>query len=68
MRKVILYILFFLIPALLYGQLKSGYEIGYIYTGPGMTPTVYLAYHLGDKQYIQDTIKLDKSGHGIDAW
>ena len=66
MRKVILYILFFLTPALLYGQLKSGFEIG-ISIPDLADSSVYLAYHLGDKQYIQDTIKLDKSGHGIDA-
>ena len=66
MRKVILYILLSLTPMLLSGQFKGGYEIGI--SIPGLADsTVYLAYHLGDKQYIQDTIKLDKSGHGTDA-
>ena len=27
--------------------------------------TIYLAYHLGDKQYIKDSVKIDKSGHGL---
>src|ERR1035437_3374976 len=27
--------------------------------------TVFLSYHLGDKQYIKDTAKLDRSGNGI---
>ncbi len=26
--------------------------------------TVFLAYHLGDKQYLRDSILLDKNGHG----
>jgi thiol-disulfide isomerase/thioredoxin len=66
MRKVILYILLSLTPTFLSGQLKSGYEIG-ISIPDLADSTVYLAYHLGDKQYIQDTIKLDKSGHGVVA-
>jgi thiol-disulfide isomerase/thioredoxin len=27
--------------------------------------SIYLAYHLGDKQYLKDTIQLDKRGYGI---
>ncbi len=46
------------------GQSKSGYEIEANIDGL-QDSTVYLAYHLGDKQYIKDTLKLDRSGHGI---
>ena len=45
-------------------QSKAGYEID-VKLGGLEDSTVYLAYHLGDKQYIKDTIKLDRSGHGI---
>ena len=47
-----------------YGQLKSGYEIDITIHGL-QDSTIFLAYHLGDKQYIKDTIKLDKSGTAI---
>jgi thiol-disulfide isomerase/thioredoxin len=45
-------------------QVKSGYEIDITLDGLSDS-TIYLAYHLGDKQYIRDTLKLDKAGHGI---
>jgi thiol-disulfide isomerase/thioredoxin len=64
MRKLILFILLSLVPAFSFGQLKNGYEIDINIKGL-RDSTVYLAYHLGDKQYIKDTIKLDESGHGI---
>jgi len=51
-----------LISIISYGQLKNGYEIDLTLRGL-QDSTVFLAYHLGDKQYIKDTIKLDKSGH-----
>ncbi len=45
------------------GQLKKGYEIGV--TIPELADsTVFLAYHLGDKQYIKDTLSLDGKGSG----
>ena len=47
-----------------FGQLKSGYEIDITIHGL-QDSTVFLAYHLGDKQYIKDTVKLDNAGHGI---
>ena len=48
----------------MYGQLKNGYEIDITINGL-QDSTVFLAYHLGDKQYIKDTLKLDRTGHGI---
>ena len=64
MRKFFLFILLSIVPALSFGQLKNGYEID-ITISDLQDSTVYLAYHLGDKQYIKDTIKLDRAGHGI---
>jgi len=46
------------------GQLKKGYEIKVDISGL-QDSTVFLAYHLGDKQYIKDTISLDNKGTGI---
>jgi len=42
-------------------QEKNGYQISFTINGL-RDSTVFLAYHLGDKQYILDTIKLDASG------
>jgi thiol-disulfide isomerase/thioredoxin len=53
-----------LVPAFLFGQLKNGYEIDITINGL-QDSTVFMAYHLGDKQYIKDTLKLDRTGHGI---
>jgi thiol-disulfide isomerase/thioredoxin len=64
MRKLFFYILLLLIPAFSFGQLKNGYEIN-INIKDLQDSTVFLAYHLGDKQYIKDTVKLDRTGHGI---
>jgi len=47
-----------------YSQGQTGYDISINISGLGDS-TVYLAYHLGDKQYLKDTIKLDRNGHGI---
>jgi len=62
MRKIIISVLFTITTALTYGQLKPGYSFDVTISGL-RDSTVYLAYHLGDKQYIQDTVKLDNSGH-----
>lgn len=64
MRRLILFILLLLVPAFLFGQLKNGYEIDITINGL-QDSTVFMAYHLGDKQYIKDTLKLDRTGHGI---
>jgi thiol-disulfide isomerase/thioredoxin len=64
MRTLVLITFLSIIPLLSFGQLKNGYEIE-ININDLKDSTVYLAYHLGDKQYIKDTLKLDRSGHGI---
>jgi hypothetical protein len=48
------------------GQTKSGYLIDVSIKGLSDS-SVYLAYHFGDKQYIKDTVKLDKAGNGVFA-
>lgn len=64
MRKVVFLILLSLVPEFIFGQTNRGYEID-ITINDLQDSTVFLAYHLGDKQYIKDTIKLDKTGHGV---
>jgi thiol-disulfide isomerase/thioredoxin len=44
-------------------QNKYGYDISVNIKGLGDS-TVYLAYHFGDKQYVCDTLKLDRNGSG----
>jgi thiol-disulfide isomerase/thioredoxin len=46
------------------GQIRNGYEITVNINGLSDS-TVYLAYHMGDKQYLKDTLKLDRNGHGV---
>lgn len=46
------------------GQMKKGYEIPVNISGL-QDSTVFLAYHMGDKQYIKDTIKLDTKGSAV---
>lgn len=48
------------------GQLKKGYEIA-MEIPELQDSTIFLAYHLGDKQYIKDTISLDAKGNGLFA-
>lgn len=64
MRKVVFLILLSLVPEFIFGQTNRDYEID-ITINDLQDSTVFLAYHLGDKQYIKDTIKLDKTGHGV---
>jgi thiol-disulfide isomerase/thioredoxin len=63
MRKISFLLILFLIPASLAGQLKNGYQIDISIKGL-QDSSIFLAYHFGDKQYIKDTIRLDKSGTG----
>jgi thiol-disulfide isomerase/thioredoxin len=44
--------------------MKEGYEIAVNISGL-QDSTIFLAYHLGDKQYIKDTINLDSKGKAI---
>ncbi len=48
------------------GQHKKGYEIG-VNISNLQDSTIFLAYHLGDKQYIKDTLNLDKEGRCVFA-
>ena len=63
-KKYLPVLLFSLIPFLAFSQLKPGYEINITINGL-RDSSIYLAYHLGDKQYISDTIKLDNSGKAV---
>ena len=64
MRKIILGLI--LLPVTLFscGQNKGGYEISVSVSGL-QDSVVFLAYHFGSKQYMKDTITLDKAGDGI---
>jgi thiol-disulfide isomerase/thioredoxin len=64
MKKFIFVLFLVLMPHFLSAQLKSGFEIGISIHGL-RDSSVYLAYHYGEKQYIKDTLILDKAGHGI---
>jgi thiol-disulfide isomerase/thioredoxin len=64
MRKYIFLFYILLQAGLSFGQLPNGYEID-ITISDLPDSTVYLAYHLGDKQYIKDTLKLNSAGHVI---
>ncbi len=64
MRNSIITLIFTVLPSLVFSQLKTGYEIGLTINGL-RDSSVYLAYHLGDKQYIHDTIALDNSGKAV---
>jgi thiol-disulfide isomerase/thioredoxin len=62
MRKIFFGVLLSMISAFSFSQMKNGYEIDVTIHGL-QDSTVFLAYHLGDKQYIKDTIKLDHAGY-----
>ena len=64
MKNFLFFFFILLVPAFSFGQLKNGYEID-ISIKDLQDSTVFMAYHLGNKQYIKDTIKLDGKGHGI---
>ena len=66
MKKIFFALLLSMVSAFSFSQLKNSYEIDITIRGL-QDSVIYLAYHLGDKQYIKDTIKLDKAGHGIVA-
>jgi thiol-disulfide isomerase/thioredoxin len=64
MKNISLTILFLFFTVYSFCQLESGYKIDISIQGL-QDSSVFLAYHMGDKQYIKDTIKIDKSGHGV---
>lgn len=63
MRKIFFAVLVSLISVNSFSQQKKGFEIDIAIRGL-QDSTVFLAYHLGDKQYIKDTISLDNEGNG----
>jgi hypothetical protein len=64
MKRYFLFIVVLLITKSISAQTKAGYEIDVTIQGLSDS-TIYMAYHLGDKQYIKDTAKLDQKGHTI---
>jgi thiol-disulfide isomerase/thioredoxin len=63
MRRISFIILLPMFSLLAMGQAKKGYEISFTIGGLSDS-SVYLAYHLGDKQYVKDSVKLSKDGKG----
>lgn len=61
MRRILFGLIFLITSLGVASQEKNGYQISFTINGL-RDSTVFLAYHLGDKQYILDTIKLDASG------
>jgi hypothetical protein len=64
MRKILFTVFLSVISIYSFCQQINGYKINLTINGL-QDSTVFLAYHLGDKQFIKDTIKLDIAGHGI---
>ena len=64
MRSIAFIVLSCCFSYILSGQVRKGYEISVTLNGLPDS-TVFLAYHLGDKQYLKDTLKLDPDGHGV---
>jgi thiol-disulfide isomerase/thioredoxin len=64
MRKLIACIIISMVSGLVFSQIKPGYEINVTINGL-KDSSIYMAYHLGDKQYIQDTVVLDNYGKGV---
>jgi thiol-disulfide isomerase/thioredoxin len=64
MRKLFFAAIIFTICTSLSGQSQTGYELDINISGL-RDSSIYLAYHLGDKQYIKDTLKLDNNGHAV---
>lgn len=66
MRKIFFCFILISLASCSKGQMKSGYEIT-VNIPDLQDSTIFLAYHLGDKQYIKDTLSLDKKGSGVFA-
>jgi thiol-disulfide isomerase/thioredoxin len=63
MKKIIPGFLMILLSAAAFCQVKNSYEISVSVSGL-IDSTIFMAYHFGDKQYVMDTAKLDRQGHG----
>jgi thiol-disulfide isomerase/thioredoxin len=64
MRRIVFIIILPLFSFIAEGQIKKGYEISFNINGLSDS-TVYLAYHMGDKQFVKDSVKISKSGSGV---
>lgn len=64
MKYIFFLIIFSIFSSQASAQVKKGYEISFRIDGLSDS-TIYLAYHLGELQYVTDSLKLDKSGNGI---
>jgi peroxiredoxin len=64
MRKIMICLMMVSLAFCSTGQMKPGYEVTVNISGL-QDSTIFLAYHLGDKQYIKDTINLDNKGTGV---
>ncbi len=64
MKRLVPVLVLSLISMLACGQNEEGYNIS-VSIPELKDSTIYLAFHLGDKQYLKDTIILDESGAGI---
>ena len=64
MRKILFCLMMVLLAFCSTGQMKVGYEITVNISGL-QDSTIFLAYHLGDKQFISDTVKLDNKGTAV---
>ncbi|MDR2887074.1 MAG: redoxin domain-containing protein [Bacteroidales bacterium] len=61
MKRVLLHVVFAVFSYLVYGQAQQGFEINITINGL-KDSTVFFAYHLGDRQYVRDTLVLDSNG------
>jgi thiol-disulfide isomerase/thioredoxin len=64
MKNIIFYLLLVSNTFCSTGQKQNGYDIS-VDIPELKDSTIYLAYHLGNKQYIKDTITLDETGYGL---
>ena len=64
MKKFLSVIILSFTAFLLSAQDKKGFEISITVKGL-QDSSLFIAYHLGDKQYIKDTISLDNTGTGV---
>ncbi len=64
MKKYFVGIILLLFLNASYCQVKNGLDISVTISGL-QDSSLFLAYHFGEKQYIKDTLTLDKTGHAI---
>jgi thiol-disulfide isomerase/thioredoxin len=64
MRRISIIVLLSLFSVIISAQVKKGYEISFNIKGLSDS-TIYLAYHLGDRQFLKDSVKADQKGYGL---